>query len=554
MYNHVLLITRLLVMAAGFSVLTACGGGSSDPAPDPDPPVVVTPLPDPKTEVDPSGAAAFLNRATFGATVDSINALVASNLEDWLDDQYQMEPTLLLPYIQGLEEEEIYPGHRVEGWWKNVVNGEDQLRQRVAFALSEIFVISDRNDFLFGQQEGMAHYYDMLALNAFGNYRDLLEQVTLHPAMGVYLSMLGNEKPDPENNIRPDENYAREVMQLFSIGLVELNLDGTPVLDGQGKPIPTYDQSIIEGFAHVFTGWTFTGARYFRWPEPNMLEPMQAWASFHDTGEKHIISNVVIPAGQTAEEDMAMALDALFNHPNVGPFISYRLIQRLVTSNPSPAYVARVASVFNDNGDGERGDLGAVIKAILLDNEAINGYEISPQTFGKLREPLIRVAHQFRVTNAKTASGDIPFGWPEYVFGQSPQRAPSVFNFFSPDYQQPGEIADADLYAPEFQLSTANNLTGMHNAVIYFTFWSTDAGNNDDPFILDIDQYIAMADTHSHLVDELNLVFMSDQMSDEMRTAIIDYLDLIDSYTTDRNKVLEVIFLILTSSEYAIQK
>ena len=220
---------------------------------------------------------------------------------------------------------------------------------------------------------GLASYYDTLSRNAFGNYRDLIEDVTLHPAMGVYLSMLGNEKPDAANNIRRDENYARELMQLFSIGLVELNLDGTVKTDTQGQPIPTYDQATIEAFAHVYTGWTFAGAPVFRGARAtltNQVIPMQLWQNFHDTGPKTLLNGFVVPAGQTGDQDLAMALDNIFNHDNVGPFLATRLIERLTTSNPSPQYVERVARVFNDNGQGIRGDLGAVVKAILLDAEA----------------------------------------------------------------------------------------------------------------------------------------------------------------------------------------
>jgi uncharacterized protein (DUF1800 family) len=547
---HTIVIGMLLLIS-----LSACGGGSSSSEPEP-PPVVVTPPPPiepPKTVLAPAEASAFLNRATFGATRGTIDALVTSNIEDWLEDQYNKPVTRLLPYVQSLDEDQVFPVDRVEGWWLNVVNGEDQLRQRLAFALSEIFVISDQNGFLFNNQEGVADYYDMLAENAFGNYRELLEDVTLHPAMGIYLSMLGNQKPDPVNNIRPDENYAREIMQLFSIGLVELNIDGSPILDADGKPVPTYNQDIIEGFAHVFTGWNFAGTVNFYRPPINFLEPMQPRENFHDKGEKQLINDIVVPAGQTAREDLAIALDALFNHPNVGPFMSYRLIQRLVTSNPSPGYIQRVAETFNDNGQGVRGDLWAVVKAILTDEEALEGYNTSPTTFGKLREPLIRMAHQFRVTGAKTAEGGIPFGFADFILGQSPQRSPSVFNFFSPDYQQPGEILEADLVAPEFEIATANNMTGMHNAVLYFLYVFTER-NNDNRVYLELDDLVSLADDHTALLDELDLIYMAGQMTETMRAEIIDYLDFITPYVDAQTKVVETTFLILTSSEYAIQK
>ena len=549
-------IINIRVLSLVFMLgLTGCGGGSSEQSQPPVSNPPPTPVPEPKTELTEQQASAFLNRATFGATREEIDALSNSNVEDWLDLQYALPPTRLLPYLIALDVEPVRSNHRVQGWWLNAVKAPDQLRQRVAFALSEIFVVSDRNGFLNTYQALVADYYDMLALNAFGNYRDLLEQVTLHPAMGVYLSMLGNEKPDLANNIRPDENYAREIMQLFSIGLVELNIDGSEILDSEGRGIPTYDQDIIEGFAHVFTGWTFADAQSFRRPGRNidLLSPMEPWQDFHDKGEKVLLNDVIVPADQSAEEDMAMALDNLFNHPNVGPFISFRLIQRLVTSNPSPAYIQRVAEVFNDNGEGVRGDLWAVVKAIMNDDEALFGAETMPDTFGKLREPLIRMAHQFRVTGAENAEGEIPFGTADFILGQAPQRSPSVFNFFSPDYQQPGVISDAELVAPEFEITTANYLTGMNNAVLYFIY-TLDRENNQNRIFLNLDHFIALATDHSALIEEIDLVFMAGQMSDGMHDELVDYLDLIQDVVNAELLVKEAMYLVLTSSEYAIQK
>jgi len=533
--------------------ISGCGGGSSDSEPE----AITPPPPVAKTELTPAESSAFLNRATFGATSESINELANSNVEDWLTSQRSQPISRLLPYILSLpNQEEIFAGHRVEGWWLNTVKGPDQLRQRVAFALSEILVVSDQNDFLFNYQNGMAAYYDILLENAFGNYRDLLEEVTLSPAMGVYLSMLGNQKPDVENNIRPDENFAREVMQLFTIGLVELNLDGSVKTDTNGAAIPSYDQDTIEGFAHVFTGWTFAGASRFRRAEVNAIDPMEPWEDYHDTGEKILLNDFIVPAGQTAQQDLTMAMDNLFAHDNVAPFISFRLIQRLVTSNPSPEYISRVATVFNDNGQGTKGDLWAVVVAILMDEEAMNGANTRPNVFGKLREPLIRTAHLFRVLKAETLLGTIPFRWPDYVFGQSPQRPKSVFNFYHPDYQQPGAIAEGNLYAPEFQLSTANNLTGMHNSVLYFSLYTNDGSGviNDDDILVDTDDLELLAADHGALVDELNLVFIAGQMTESMREEIIAYLDLIHPHVPTRTKVLEAVLLILTSSEYAIQR
>ncbi len=268
----------------------------------------------------------FLNQASFGATEVAAQSVIAMRQEAWIDEQMQRPASLQLPYLQSLPPPQFqFQLHedRVDIWFRNSLHGDDQLRQRVAFALSEIMVVSQLGA-LGNLPFAVADYYDTLAQNAFGNYRDLLEEVTLHPAMGVYLSMLGNEKPDPVLNIRPDENYAREVMQLFSIGLVELNLDGTEKLDTNGQPIPTYNQEIIEGFAHVYTGWTFAGAPSFRQARPtqfNQVIPMQLYPTFHDTGPKLLLNGVTLPAGQSGTQDLEAALDNIFDHPNVGPFI-----------------------------------------------------------------------------------------------------------------------------------------------------------------------------------------------------------------------------------------
>ena len=365
---------------------------------------------------------------------------------------------------------------RVDIWFRNVVDGDDQLRQRVAFALSEILVVSQQGA-LIDAPYSLADFYDQLALNAFGNYRDLLEIITLHPAMGVYLSMLGNQKPNPALNIRPDENYARELMQLFSIGLVELNLDGTVRTDGLGQPIPTYDQAVIEGFAHVFTGWNYAGAPSFPQAfrnDNNQTVPMQLYPAYHDEGAKQLLNGVTIPAGQTGDQDLRMALDNIFNHPNVGPFIAIRLIQRLVTSNPSPGYVSRVASVFNNNGFGERGDLGAVVKAILLDDEARPAMHM--EIDGKIKEPLLRLTQLWRAYNAQSQSGVFPL-FPAYIiFGQGPLQASHVFNFFSPFYAPPGEIRNSGLVAPELQIATEYQNTFITNYFFLLTFnWNSEA-------------------------------------------------------------------------------
>ena len=407
-------IASLMLMLAG------CGGGGDSTPPGPPPP----PPPPPITKIE---AFQFLNQGSFGATEAEAQSLIDMRHESWIDDQLTKPASLQLPHLQSLPPPEFQfqlHADRVDIWFRNSLHGEDQLRQRVAFALSEIMVVSQLGA-LGNLPFAVADYYDVLARNAFGNYRDLLESVTLHPAMGVYLSMLGNERPDQALNIRPDENYAREVMQLFSIGLVELNVDGTEKLDSSGQPIPTYDQSVIEGFAHVFTGWTYAGAPNFRQARAtrfNQVIPMQLYPSFHDTGPKKLLNGVELPAGQSGEQDLADALDNIFNHPNVGPFMAIRLIQRLVTSNPSPGYVQRVAEVFNDNGFGVRGDLAAVVKAILLDEEARPA--MAMEIDGKLKEPLLRVTQLWKAYDATSESGRYPLNAAYILFGQGPLQSP----------------------------------------------------------------------------------------------------------------------------------
>ena len=466
-------MTRIMIFALAAVLLLGCGGGdSSTQTGIPDPP---PPPPPQQALVTPEQASRLLAQASFGATSTSIEQVFELGVEPWIEAQMALPPSSHLEYLEDLQaqlgEEELWRNSRMEAWFHHALTAEDQLRQRVAFALSEILVVSEKS--AFGEEIfGLANYYDLLVNQAFGNYRDLLEQVTLSPIMGMYLSMLGNEKPDQERNIRPDENYARELMQLFSIGLVELNIDGTPRLN-DGQTIATYDQNSIKGFAHVFTGWTFNGTREdnWYWPEYNVIDAMTPVEAFHDKGEKHLLDGLIVPANQDAQTDLEMALDNIFNHANVGPFISKQLIQKLVTSNPSPDYVERVALIFNDNGQGTRGDLGAVVKAILVDDEARNGHQSSNSAFGKIREPIIKATHLWRAFDASSPNGRFQFGWPDYFFAQAPLASPSVFNFFSPDYAPPGDIGEQELVAPELQIITENYLTRTSNFFAYSTLW-----------------------------------------------------------------------------------
>ena len=540
--------TRLISLVASILLgVAACGGSSSEPpAPPPGPPPI-------------TGAEAFqfLNQATFGATEADAELLIAMNYEAWIDNQMRAPASLQLPHMLTLPPPQFMGqlhADRVDIWFRNSLWGDDQLRQRVAFALSEIMVVSQLGA-LQSRPFAVADFYDVLARNAFGNYRDLIEEVTLHPAMGVYLSMLGNRAPNPALNIRPDENYARELMQLFSIGLVELNIDGTErLVDGQN--VPTYDQAIIEGFAHVFTGWTWAFSPNFgsgRVPTISQYTPMEHWPEFHDTGAKQLLNGVVLPAGQTGEQDLADALDNIFNHPNVGPFMAIRLIQRLTTSNPSPAYVRRVAEVFNDNGSGVRGDLRAVVRAILLDPEARPANPVDRD--GKLKEPLLRLTQLFRAYNATSENGGYQLGGAYIIFGQGPQQSPSVFNFFSPFFAPPGEIRDAGLVAPELEIATEYLNTFFTNYMLFQTFGLNHTNMDLDPddIYINFQEEMDVAADVDALIDRVDAKLLGGQMSNTLRTEIRGMVELV-AETDPAVRAAEAIYLTVTSPEYAYQR
>jgi uncharacterized protein (DUF1800 family) len=543
--------TRLVSIIASLLLgVAGCGGGSSGSQPPPPPP---------PTPISKAEAFQFLNQATFGATEAEAGRLIGMRYEAWIDDQFRKLPSLQLPHLQSLPPPDfmgqLHPD-RVDIWFRNSLSGDDQLRQRVAFALSEIMVVSQLGA-LQGRPFAVADYYDVLARNAFGNYRDLLEEITLHPAMGVYLSMLGNEKPNPALNIRPDENYARELMQLFSIGLVELEIDGTVRLDANDQPIPTYDQDIIEGFAHVFTGWTWALSPVFgsgRVPVSSQYTPMEHWPEYHDTGPKQLLNGIVLPAGQTGEQDLSDALDNIFNHPNVGPFIAIRLIQRLTTSNPSPAYVRRVAEVFNNNGAGVRGDLGAVVRAILLDAEARPA--AASDVDGKLKEPLLRLTQLYRAYNAQSANGGYrQLGGVSAIFGQGPLQSPSVFNFFSPFFAPPGEIRNAGLVAPELEIATEYQNTFITNYMLLQTFGLNQANPDLRPndVYIDIQQEMNVAADIDALIDLVAGKLLGGEVSAPLRTEIAGMLERLPE-ADPVLRAAEAIYLVVTSPEFAYQR
>ena len=542
------------------------------------------PGPAARPSITPQDAARFLTQGTYGARLDEIESLVAlGDYESWVDQQIALPATLHEALTRDLAARMCFPMNFLDGWhrearlatwWDRALYAPDQLRQRVAFGLSQILVVGDSNEMLTNAQFSVTSYYDVLVAHAFGNYRDLLEAMTKHPAMGMYLSHVRNERAQPELNIRPDENFAREILQLFTIGVQWLNLDGTPILDTDGEPIPTYNQADIEEFARVYTGWNYPGIDWGAWEGlSDRTQPMEAWEQFHDSDPKTLFG-VDVPGGQTAQQDLDAALDILFNHPNVGPFLAARLIQRLTTSNPTPGYIARVASAFNDNGQGVRGDLGAVVRAIMLDPEARSGHVFIPEQFGKLREPLLRLSHVRRTFNAIVPQRTGFFwdstqqcgqgSWPWYrslfgdfsqVLAQQPLSSPSVFNFYLPDYSPPGYVRDEGLVGPEFQIFNAN--TAQSSAqTISWEIWNEDQWG--DGFVkLDLAPQIALADDADALLGQLDLLMLSGQMTDGVRNRILAHLtnDVFPAGDEGRSaKARDAIILIANTPEYLVQK
>jgi uncharacterized protein (DUF1800 family) len=505
--------------------------------------------------VTPQQASRFLQQASLGADYEEIQRTARIGPAAWIAEQYTRPIGTLQPMLDerlrlGLE---VSSEQRRWSWWQQVMRGPDPLRQRVALALSELFVVSDANDAVGSNPIGSANYYDMLLRNAFGNYRDLLRDVSLHPMMGAYLSHLRNDKSDPRSGRYPDENYAREVMQLFSIGLFQLRPDGTFLRDGRGEPIPTYTNADITEMAKIFTGLAFDGAnRDFYDGEEMWTKPMRMYEEHHERGGKRLLRGRYVPPGQPGMADINAAIDNLFNHPNVGPFIARRLIQRLVSSNPSPEYIQRVSAAFANDGHGVRGSMKAVISAILLDPEARTWPTAGNTTKGMLRESFLRRVHFARAFDAANRAGTYPIsdgGAPD-DFGQRPVSSPTVFNFFLPDHQPTGLIADAGLYAPEFQIVTTVTAITSANALYGQVRGSM---NNDEnqalEVTLDLHDEIAIASSPSALIDRLDLILMYGTMSTQMRQVLLRALTQIRE---PERRVVTALQLIAIAPEYAV--
>lgn len=546
--------------------------------------------------VSPTDAARFLEQATFGSTDADIYHLSLIGFQAWLNEQFAMQPHLTEPdveqaviinnppcatgdvkcnaglFVQNNRDEDLVQST----FWQQSATAPDQLRQRVKYALSQLFVISSNNTTAIeNMPRGEAAYYDMLGNDAFGNFRTLLQDVTLSPMMGQFLSMQGNDKGNATTD--PDENYAREVMQLFTIGLWQLNDDGTQKLDSTGKPIPTYGINDVKGLAAVFTGfsWNIPGDTgdnawsnccvYVGTGFGEELLPMQAFPNHHSTAQKQFFG-VTIPASGSPDPngDLKIALDTLFNHPNLPAFFSKQMIQHMVTSNPSPAYVNRVAAVFKNDGTGVRGNLQATITAILLDPEAREtATVVGNAQYGKVREPLLRYMEWARAFTAQSRTGSFYIGSTEdpiYGFNQMWLRSPTVFNWFSPGYTPPGtSLSAANLLAPEMQIANVSSVVGFIN------FMQVSVGGSDTSgpdIFASYGTEMGLASSPDKLMDRVNLLLMSGQMSSQLYNQILSAIGSIPIPASDQNainaallnRVRTAIYLTVASPDFAAQQ
>ena len=569
--------------------LPACGGAKEDE------PVPVAELPASRSE-----AARFLTQSTFGPTSASIDRVMAIGYSRWIDEQLALPPTSHRAFwdTQDAAVKAANPTNTsatigadgiYNSFWRQAVAGDDQLRQRMAFALSQIFVISLQDSGVSGQPRAVAHYLDMLGEKGLGNYRDLLESVSLHPMMGTYLTSMRNRKADPRTGRVPDENYAREVMQLFSIGLQELNPDGTPKAVN-GAPKETYGPADIAGLAKVFTGWSwacgdlsngcFSNGSVNNVSDPERwTKPMVGYPQYHATEEKNFLGTTIAAQG-TADPAASLktALDALYNHPNVGPFIGKQLIQRFVTSSPSPGSVAAAAAAFNNNGSGVRGDMKAVLKAVLLHPEA----RVVSDRSGKIREPILRLSALLRAFGYASDSGNYRVGNTDNTgssLGQTALRSPTVFNFYRPGYVAPGtQAAAAGLVAPEMALAHETSAAGYVNYIrdgVGSGFGASASvvvnGNTVTRRDLqpDFSAELALADRNppTELVQLVNEKLMGGEMPDALKNEIVTAVGAItvpalnstgsnqsSIDTAKRNRVNATVFLTMVSPEFQVQK
>lgn len=520
--------------------------------------------------VSQADATRMLEQSSFGARTQDIAHLQSVGFDAYLNEQFAAAPAGYAGFAYvtpapptscqydgtatsaaSLCARDNYTVFQVQRrFFQNALSGSDQLRQRVAFALSQIFVVSGNK---INEAYGMAAYQNMLLRDAFGNFRDLLNDVTLSPVMGNFLDMVNNGPADPTHGTTPNENYARELLQLFSIGVNMLNIDGSVQTDAQGRPIPAYNENVIEGYAYLFTGWTYPprpGAAS-QWTNPISYEgTMLSVTAHHDTGSKLILQGRVLPGGQTPEQDLADGLDAVFNHPNVGPFIGKQLIQHLVTSNPSPQYITRVATVFNDNGQGVRGDMRAVIRAILLDPEARGDAKTDPN-YGHLREPALFMTSILRNLGGQSDGVylcSLARGLQQDLF-----TPPSVFNYFPPSYAIPGTTS----LGPEFGIQDAVSALTRANFVYQMVYGGGAAADatvtGGTGTSLDLSAYQSSATNADTLVQQLNQQLMHGTLSPVASATITQAVNAVP--TTDTvNRVRMAVYLLASSQQFQVER
>lgn len=540
-----------------------------------------------------SETARRLAQSTFGVKRAYIDQVVNQGYGAWLEEQFNKPPTYIVPKVNAIWDT-LYPLIRADylakgedtseifgpwavhfnyAFWDNNMKNEDLLRQRVAEALSEILVVSHRSQ-IGDWALCLGSYYDILIGDAFSDYKTILKKITYHPAMAYYLSHLNNPKTDVGKNIRPDENYAREIMQLFTIGLYEMNRDGTYKLNGTGQRIPTYDNIDIREMAKIFTGLGAGAKENWVWWIDNPefgLEiygvkkdvPLKMYPNQHEQGSKTILKTTVTPANQTGDQDIDQAISVLVNHPNTGPFLARKLIQRMVTSNPSPAYIKRVADAYyTPNSSGKIGDMKNIIRAILTDVEAQNIPPAQLTNARLMRPPFLKALHFARAMDLN-AFGN--YYWHNSFnilddFGQSVLGSPTVFNFYSPDHTPLGPINDANLVAPEFKLHNSAKAISYINAVHGWTLWNTVMWDWEGTYLnipnvtLDITKLLPLASNPEKLIQELDILLTSGQLSTQTKSTIKQAIievrqDYFGSNTND-NRVRLALYLILISPDY----
>jgi uncharacterized protein (DUF1800 family) len=519
--------------------------------------VVMAPgLSQPQTVVTARAAARFLDQATWGPTPESIAQVQSVGFEKWLAAQFALNtsdlPDQPILNAQGKSNNNSLPVQAA--FFQNALSGQDQLRQRIAFILSQIWVVSQQA----GLTEAYAYppYWRILRDNAFGNYRDVIKAVTLSPAMGRFLNMANNNKANPAKGTVPNENYARELMQLFTLGLVQLNLDGSPVMQN-GVPLPTYNPSVVTNMSRLLTGWTYPatpGTPSKTNNPPYFIGQMISVDAEHDKTEKTIFGNVTIPAGQTAEQDLESLLDALMAQPTMAPFVSQQLIEHLVTSNPSPAFIERISNVFENDGQGVKGNLQAVITAILMDPEARQAddqamtapaaltfshmrAQAAPVALGHMREPILFMTNVLRGLNAKAVNLTVPAD--AAAMGENLFNANSVFSYFSPQSR-----TEFGLVGPEFQIystQTAADRVNTVNSILY--------GSSGKAFEIDLTPFAQHAGDASSLLSYISGVFLHGSMSSALEQAAAA---AVSAASTSLAKTQAALYVVLTSPEYQI--